>query len=76
MGPTAKFIITGDLTQIDLPRLQRSGLTQALRLLKEVEGIGMVFLTANDVVRHRLVKDIIKAYDKHDETQKSQQNPA
>lgn len=76
MGPTAKFIITGDLTQIDLPRQQRSGLPQALRLLKEVEGIGMVYLTANDVVRHRLVKDIIKAYDKHDETQKTQQNPA
>jgi phosphate starvation-inducible PhoH-like protein len=76
MGPTAKFIITGDLTQIDLPRQQRSGLPQALRLLKEVEGIGMVYLTANDVVRHRLVKDIIKAYDKHDESQKSHQNPA
>jgi phosphate starvation-inducible PhoH-like protein len=76
MGPTAKFIITGDLTQIDLPRQQRSGLPQALRLLKEVEGIGMVFLTANDVVRHRLVKDIIKAYDKHDEDKKTQQNPA
>jgi len=76
MGPTAKFVITGDLTQIDLPRQQRSGLPQALRLLKEVEGIGMVYLTADDVVRHRLVKDIIKAYDKHDATQNPQQNTA
>lgn len=70
MGPTAKFIITGDLTQIDLPRQQRSGLPQALRLLQGVEGIGQVFLHANDVVRHRLVKDIIKAYDAHDEARR------
>jgi len=70
MGPTAKFIITGDLTQIDLPRQQRSGLPQALRLLQGVEGIGQVFLHSNDVVRHRLVKDIIKAYDAHDEARK------
>lgn len=72
MGPTAKFIITGDLTQIDLPRQQRSGLPQALRLLKEVDGIAMVYLTADDVVRHRLVKDIIRAYDKQDEANKTQ----
>jgi phosphate starvation-inducible PhoH-like protein len=72
MGPTAKFIITGDLTQIDLPRQQRSGLPQALRLLKDVEGIGQVFLTSSDVVRHRLVKDIIKAYDIHDAERKQQ----
>jgi len=70
MGPTAKFIITGDLTQIDLPRQQRSGLPQALRLLQGVEGIGQVFLHANDVVRHRLVKDIIKAYDAHEEARR------
>lgn len=75
MGPTAKFIITGDLTQIDLPRQQRSGLPQALRLLQGVEGIGQVFLHANDVLRHRLVKDIIRAYEANDEARK-QQNPS
>jgi phosphate starvation-inducible PhoH-like protein len=67
MGPTAKFIITGDLTQIDLPRNQRSGLPQALRYLKDVEGIATIYLTADDVVRHKLVKAIIKAYDKHND---------
>jgi len=67
MGPTAKFIITGDLTQIDLPRHQRSGLPQALRYLKDIEGIAAVYLTADDVVRHKLVKSIVRAYDKHNE---------
>ncbi|MFN3529836.1 MAG: PhoH family protein [Bacteroidia bacterium] len=76
MGPTAKFIITGDLTQIDLPRHQRSGLPQALRLLKEVEGIAQVHLTASDVVRHRLVKDIIRAYDKQEDNRNSTQSEA
>ncbi len=66
MGPTAKFIITGDLTQIDLPRHQRSGLPQALRYLKGVEGISTIYLTADDVVRHKLVKAIIKAYDRNE----------
>lgn len=66
MGPTAKFIITGDLTQIDLPRNQRSGLPQALRYLQGVDGIAQVYLTAEDVVRHKLVKSIIQAYHKHE----------
>ena len=64
IGPSARCIITGDLTQIDLPRNQRSGLFNALRLLKDIDGIGTVFLDEKDVVRHRLVKQIIKAYDK------------
>ncbi len=64
IGPTAKCIITGDLTQIDLPRNQSSGLFTGLRILKDVDGIGTVFLNENDVVRHRLVKQIIKAYDR------------
>ncbi|MBK7109002.1 MAG: PhoH family protein [Bacteroidetes bacterium] len=63
LGPSAKCIITGDLTQIDLPRNQSSGLFTSLRILKEIDGIGTVFLNENDVVRHRLVKQIIKAYD-------------
>ena len=67
IGPSAKAIITGDLTQIDLPRYQRSGLFKALDILQNIEGIGVVFLNESDVVRHRLVKQIIKAYDKSDE---------
>jgi phosphate starvation-inducible PhoH-like protein len=62
MGPHAKFIITGDVTQIDLPRNQQSGLPRAADILKSVEGIKVVYLTMEDVVRHRLVRDIIKAY--------------
>lgn len=64
MGPTAKFIVTGDVTQIDLPRQQPSGLVQAAKILSAIEGIRFVFLDSTDVVRHRLVKDIITAYDK------------
>jgi phosphate starvation-inducible PhoH-like protein len=62
MGPSAKFILTGDITQIDLPKNQPSGLIQGLDLLKSVKGIGLVFLDSRDVVRHKLVKDIIEAY--------------
>ena len=62
MGKNAKFIITGDPGQIDLPRKQVSGLKEALLALKGVEGIGMVYLDEKDVVRHRLVRKIIKAY--------------
>jgi phosphate starvation-inducible PhoH-like protein len=63
LGPSAKCVITGDLSQIDLPRSQRSGLVKALNLLTGLEGIASVRLTAEDVVRHRLVKEIIKAYE-------------
>ncbi|WP_196886658.1 PhoH family protein [Aureivirga sp. CE67] len=62
MGKNAKFIITGDPGQIDLPRKQVSGLKEALLSLKDVKGIGMLFLDDKDVVRHKLVKEIIKAY--------------
>lgn len=62
MGPTAKFIITGDVTQIDLPKKQQSGLTNAVKLLENIEGIDMIFLSGGDVVRHKLVKRILKAY--------------
>ncbi|BDS10071.1 PhoH family protein [Aureispira anguillae] len=65
LGPHAKCIITGDLSQIDLPRRQQSGLIKSLRILKNIEGIGMLELTSSDVVRHRLVKQIIDAYEKH-----------
>jgi len=66
LGPSAKCIITGDLSQIDLPFNQRSGLQRALDILYPVDGIVEVRLTADDVVRHRLVKEIILAYEKSD----------
>ena len=67
LGPSAKCIITGDLTQIDLPRNQKSGLAKAVNLLKDIKGIGVVELNRGDVIRHRLVKNIIEAYeDDHD----------
>jgi len=69
LGPSAKCIITGDLSQIDLPTRQRSGLHFALDILQELDGIGTVFLDADDVVRHRLVKEIIRAYDKAGQAQ-------
>ncbi len=66
MGPNSKVIITGDGSQIDLPKNQHSGLSEAIKVLKDIKGIGFVELDGADVVRHKLVKDIIKAYDKHD----------
>ncbi len=67
MGKTAKFIITGDDTQIDLPKKQPSGLIQALKVLKGIDEISMVFFDEKDVIRHQLVKDIIMAYKKVEE---------
>ncbi len=67
MGPESKVIVTGDMTQIDLPRNQQSGLNEAYHILKNIKGIAFVQLDASDVVRHRLVKDIIKAYEKDNE---------
>ena len=66
MGMNTKMIITGDLTQIDLPREQRSGLKEALKILDGVEGIGVVKLGQKDIVRHKLVTRIVNAYDKYD----------
>lgn len=67
LGPSAKCIITGDPSQIDLPRSQRSGLFKALDILPEIDGIAKVTLSADDVVRHRLVREIIKKYNVSDE---------
>lgn len=67
LGPTAKCIITGDMSQVDLPRNQKSGLAQAIKLLKKIDGIENLQLTADDVVRHRLVKQIIRRYDQFEE---------
>jgi phosphate starvation-inducible PhoH-like protein len=67
IGANAKAIITGDLTQVDLPRNQRSGLATAVRILKNIDGIAHIELDEEDVVRHRLVKHILRAYNKeHD----------
>lgn len=63
MGADAKFIVTGDAQQIDLPRKQTSGLKEAIRLLKDIEGIKFIFLDDRDVIRHGLVKHIIRAYE-------------
>lgn len=76
IGPSAKCIITGDLTQIDLPRNQTSGLYRSLESLSAIEGIGTIFLTEEDVVRHRLVKHIIRAYNKMDEEDKQAREAA
>lgn len=66
MGWNTKMIITGDMTQIDLPRDQRSGLKEALKILEGVEGIGVVNLGQKDIVRHKLVTRIVNAYEKYD----------
>jgi len=65
LGVTSKAIITGDVTQIDLPPQDSSGLIEATQILKNVDGIDFIFFDVKDVVRHRLVKDIIKAYGKN-----------
>ena len=64
MGRNAKFIVTGDVTQIDLPRKSDSGLTGAMNILREVEGIGIVEFDKRDIVRHPLVKHIVEAFDR------------
>ncbi len=66
MGMNTKMVITGDLTQIDLPREQRSGLKEALKILNGVEGIGVVNLGQKDIVRHKLVTRIVNAYEAYD----------
>lgn len=75
MGPNSKVIVTGDKSQVDLPRHQHSGLAEAVRLLRKVKGIATVELDTKDVVRHKLVKEIINAYDKPTkESDKSKEN--
>ncbi len=74
MGMNTKMIITGDITQIDLPREQRSGLKEALKVLDGVEGIGIVNLGKEDIVRHKLVTRIVNAYDRHDKERNGNNN--
>ena len=77
IGANAKAIITGDVTQVDLPRNQKSGLKTAVRILQYIDGIGHIELDEDDVVRHRLVKSILRAYDKErkDNDPEEQQQP-
>lgn len=70
LGMNAKMIVTGDVTQIDLPPHQTSGLIQAMQILKQVPGIGKVEFTKKDIVRHKLVQRIVEAYGKYDRKQK------
>ncbi|MDO5394701.1 MAG: PhoH family protein [Bacteroidales bacterium] len=74
LGMNAKMIITGDVTQIDLPRTTRSGLVHALDVLKGVEGVGRVDFGKKDIVRHHLVQRIVEAYETHEKTVREQQD--
>jgi phosphate starvation-inducible PhoH-like protein len=71
MGEHSKFIVTGDITQIDLPNTNDSGLLQSNKILRNIEGISIVYFDAGDIVRHRLVKHIVNAYEKYAENKKS-----
>ncbi len=74
LGVNSKAIITGDITQIDIPDKSRSGLVQVQHILQGIDGIAFVYLTEKDVVRHRLVREIILAYDAFDERQRQSEN--
>ena len=69
MGRSAKFIVTGDLTQIDLPQKNQSGLNTTINILKQIEGISIIHFDQRDIIRHPLVKDIVAAYEKQEESQ-------
>jgi phosphate starvation-inducible PhoH-like protein len=71
MGENSKFIVTGDITQIDLPNRYDSGLLDTNKILKNIEGIASVEFDASDIVRHRLVKHIVNAYESHAESRKA-----
>ena len=72
MGPNARFIVTGDDSQVDLPSREESGLIQAMRILKGIEGISLIRFDQRDIIRHRLVKSIVKAYDGKGKNQKTE----
>lgn len=74
MGMNTKMIVTGDMTQIDLPSSQTSGLVQAIKILKGVKGISFIELNKKDIVRHKLVTRIVEAYEKFEEKTKSLKN--
>jgi phosphate starvation-inducible PhoH-like protein len=74
MGRSAKFIVTGDLTQIDLPQRNQSGLNTTINILKQIEGISVIYFDQRDIIRHSLVKDIVAAYEKQENYQSNNQN--
>lgn len=74
MGRSAKFIVTGDITQVDLPRNQSSGLIQVSKILKGIPGIDFIYLNERDIIRHKLVTKIITAYSKESERRKDENN--
>ena len=74
MGVSAKFVVTGDMSQIDLPRRADSGLIHAFHILKDIKGIAFIQFNADDIVRHRLVKEIVNAYNRAEETEPTREN--
>ena len=74
MGMNTKMIVTGDMTQIDLPRPQKSGLVEALKILQDVEGIAVIRLNQKDIVRHKLVTRIVEAYEHYEKEQYNKDN--
>jgi phosphate starvation-inducible PhoH-like protein len=70
MGTQSKIVVSGDITQVDLPRSVESGLVDAITRLQNIPGIAVVQLTQADIVRHRLVADIVRAYDEEDEVKR------
>ena len=74
MGMNTKMIVTGDMTQIDLPRPQKSGLVEALKILQDVEGIAVIRLNQKDIVRHKLVTRIVEAYEHYEKEQDNKDN--
>lgn len=74
MGKTAKFVVTGDMSQIDLPRKQKSGLAFALDALTDVEGVGIIRMGQADVMRHSLVKKMIVAMEQLEEKQENEKS--
>ncbi|MBC36130.1 MAG: phosphate starvation-inducible protein PhoH [Bacteroidetes bacterium] len=75
MGRTSKFLVTGDITQIDLPKNQKSGLVQAEHLLKDIKGISFIRLGKKDIIRHQLVNQIVEAYDTNEEKNNNNNKP-
>lgn len=75
LGFYAKMVITGDITQVDLPNGKTSGLIQIQRILCNIDGIAFVYFSEQDVVRHPLVQDIIKAYDRYEQCQHTTRQP-
>jgi phosphate starvation-inducible PhoH-like protein len=73
LGFGSKAVVTGDITQIDLPNPRASGLVEALKIVRDIEGIGVIFFDDKDVVRHKLVQQIVKAYDAHSGARKDGQ---